>query len=112
MKEIRFLLELQIDSPKVLCSIFRNPVTAYEGNQGAIALAVAPKYDVVKNNIAIKYHHFQSYVANGDVDIQHIDTRVQIAYIFMKPLDAELFRYICYKLNCWYINGILICEGV
>ena len=30
MKEIEFLLEIQRETPKVLCSIFKNPVTVYK----------------------------------------------------------------------------------
>ena len=63
-------------------------------------------------HIAIKYHHFQSFVTKGDVEIQHIDTKKQLADIFVKTLDSELLRYIHYKLNNWYMNGILIYEGV
>ena len=50
-------------------------------------------------HIVIKYHHFQSFVANGDVEIKHVDTKEYIADIFMKPLDSELFGYLRYKLN-------------
>ena len=63
-------------------------------------------------HIAIKYHHIHSFSGNCDVEIQHIDTKEQIADIFTKPLDSELFRYLCYKLNSWYINGVLIHEEV
>ena len=36
MKEIEFVLKLQGDTPTVLCSLFKNPVTVYKENQGAI----------------------------------------------------------------------------
>ena len=55
----------------------------------------------LKKHIAIKYHHFQSFVENGDVKIEHVDIKEQIADIFMKPLDSELFGYIRYKINGW-----------
>ena len=51
--------------------------------------------------IAIKYHHFWSFVVNGDVDILHIDTKEQITDIFAKALDSELFVYLHYKFNGW-----------
>ena len=44
--------------------------------------------------IMIKDHKFWSFVANSDVETQHIDTKEQIADILMKPLDSELFRYL------------------
>ena len=46
------------------------------------------------------------------VEIQHIDTKEQIVDIFTKLLEYELFQYLRYKLNPWYINGIILCEGV
>ena len=83
MKEIEFVLKLQWDNLTVLCSIFEKPVT--------------PRM----KNIAIKYHDFRSFVANGDVDIKQVDTKDQIADIFTKPLDYELFGYLRYTINGW-----------
>ena len=85
----------------MLSIIFENPVTVHEDNQGSIALTVTPKIRPCTKHIAIKYHHLQSFVANGDVEIEHIDTKEQITAIVMKPLDSELFGYIQYKLNGW-----------
>ena len=85
----------------MLCSIFGNPFTVHKYNQVAIAIAVDPQMRPCTNHIAIKYHHFWSFVANGDVQIQYIDTKEQIPDIFMKPLDSELFLCLCYKLNYW-----------
>ena len=42
MKEIGSVLKLQIDTPKVMYGIFKNPVTVHKDNQGYIALAVSP----------------------------------------------------------------------
>ena len=63
-------------------------------------------------HISIKYHHFQVFVANGHVKIKHFDTKEQIADIFTKPLDSELFGYLLYKINVWQVNGILLLKGV
>ena len=44
IKEIEFVLKLQKDTPTVLCSLLQEPlmpVTVYEDNQGAIAIAVS-----------------------------------------------------------------------
>ena len=101
MKGVYLILELQGDTLKVLCSIFEKPVTYHENNRGEIAFSVSPKMKLCTNHIAIKYHHFRSLVANGDVHIQHIDTKEHIADTFTKPLDYGLFGYLCYKLNGW-----------
>ena len=101
MKDIELLLKLQGDTPAVMYSIFKNKVTVHEDNQRAIALAVASKMWPRTKHIAIKYHHFRSFVVNGDVEIQHIDIKEQITDIFMKPIDYELFGYIRYNNNSW-----------
>ena len=37
-------------------------------------------------------HHLRIFVANGDVDIKHVDIKEQIVDIFTKPLDSDFFR--------------------
>ena len=96
MNYIEFVLKLQGDAPMALCSIFENPVTVYEDNQGAIELVGSLKMRPQTKNIMIKYHYFQSFVVNSDVDIKYVDNKEQIADIFTKPLDSELFGYLHY----------------
>ena len=71
-KEIEFIFDIQGDTPKVLCSLSERKVTAQEDNQGAIAIAVMRPHT---KHITINYHNFRSFVANGDIEIQHIDTK-------------------------------------
>ena len=94
MKEIKSVTNFQGSTPAVLCSIFENPFAVHEENQGAIALAVAPQMRPRMKHIVIKYHHLQSFVANGDIGIRHIGTKEHITAIFMKQLDSELFVYL------------------
>ena len=75
MKEIGLVIELQLDTPKVLCGIFKNTITVHKDGQGAIALKVSPQIWPHTKHITIKYHQNQSFVANRDVYIQHIDTK-------------------------------------
>ena len=78
----------------MLCSLFENPVTVYENNQGVIALPVYPKIQPRTKHIAIKYHHFRSFFVNGDVEIKHVDTKEQISDILMKSLYYNMFEYL------------------
>ena len=82
MKDIEFMLKLQGDAPMVLCSLFENPFTVQEYNQGVIALVFAPQMRPCTNHIMIKYHHFHIFLKYGDVEIQNVDTKEQIADIF------------------------------
>ena len=75
MKEIEFLLELKGYTPTVLCSIFENPVSGFEDNQGAISLTVSRQMQPRTKHIKRKYHYFRSFFLNGDVEIKHVDTK-------------------------------------
>ena len=75
----------------MLLSHLKNPVTVHEYNQGAITLAVDLQIRPFTKHTTIKHHHFWSFITNGDIEIQHIDTKEQITDIFTKPLDSELF---------------------
>ena len=59
MKKIEFVFKLQGDTLTVMSSIFENPVTVHEDNQGAITLAVALKIRPRTKHIAIKYQKFR-----------------------------------------------------
>ena len=61
MKEIEFVLNLQGDTMTVLFSLFENPITVHEDNQGVIKLAVAMQMQPGTKHIAIKYHHFWKF---------------------------------------------------
>ena len=73
--KIYFLLKLQGDTPKVLCSIFENTFTFHEDNQGAVTLAVSLSMRSHTKYIAIKYPHFRIFFTDGDIEIQHIDIK-------------------------------------
>ena len=80
---------------------FQKPFRVHKYNQEANTLAVAPQMRPCTKNIAIKYHQFQSFVANGNIKIKYVDIKEQITYIFMKPSDTKLFIFLRYKLNSW-----------
>ena len=82
-------------------AFFSKTVTFTEENQGSIALAVAPQMLTNTKHIAMKYHHVWSFVANGEFEIKHVDTKEHITDIFTMPLDTKLFGYLCYKINGW-----------
>ena len=72
-------------------SIYENSFTVHKDNQWTVAIAVDLQLGPHTQKFLIKYHHFQSYPAKGDIYIKHVHTKEQIADIFTKPLDHELF---------------------
>ena len=75
--------------------------TVFEDNKGCVELANAPKMRPRTKHIALKYHHFRSHVASGDVKIKWIDTKHQLADIFTKPLAESLFTSLRSLLLGW-----------
>ena len=61
-----------------------------------IAMAESIKFTPRTKHIAIKYHHFRSrvqltYNPTGDIRIRYINTKLQLADIFTKPVDDTTF---------------------
>ena len=94
MHELRNVYELAEDKPLINCTLF-------EDNNGALQLAREPKYRPRTKHITLKYHHFRQYVKQGFIDIQPIDTKLQIADIFTKPLETNQFVFLRKKLCGW-----------
>ena len=83
--------------------------TVFEDNNGALALATAPKLTPRTKHIAVKYHFFKSHIAgaNGADDdgtgiyIKKIESENQKADIFTKGLPLEDFERIRGFLMGW-----------
>ena len=78
-------LPVDVLSPIIHCRLF-------EDNSGAIEIAKVPKMHPQTKHLNIKYHHFCSFVQDGSVSVHHVGTEDQIADIFTKPLNMELFQ--------------------
>ena len=94
MKEVSFIFDKHIPKPEVFCKVS-------EENRNCIAVAESNKSSPRKKHIAIKHHHFQSFVQNKILQICCIDTREQAAKNSTKPLDGALFTYLRRKLYGW-----------
>jgi len=92
--EFKTILELPDPLPKVHCKVF-------EDNSSCIKVAKAPSMTPRTKHIALKYHHFRSFIRNGSIEIIHIGTSEQIADILTKPLTGEVFKYLRKKLMGW-----------
>jgi hypothetical protein len=94
MKEVQEFLPVNKSEPKFFCQV-------WEDNASCIKVAESPKYTPRTKHIALKYHHFRQFVANGTIRIHSIGTLEQTADIFTKPLDAVKFVYLRKKLCGW-----------
>ena len=75
MKEVSFIFDIHIPKPEFFCKVF-------EENRNCIAVAESNKFSPRTKHIAIKYHHFQSFVKNKIIQICCIGKREQAAKTF------------------------------
>ena len=103
VEDVLAILKIEYTVPKVQYKNSKMLLTAavYEDNRGALELAKMPKLRPRTKHIALKYHHFCEHVRNGKVCICAIDTREQLADIFMKALPHEAFQYLHHKICRW-----------
>jgi hypothetical protein len=50
-------------------------------------------------HIAIRYHFLRDHQQKGDIEIAYINTKYQLADIFIKPLDEKTFTELRNELN-------------
>ena len=66
--------------------------TLFEDNSGALTLAKAPAMRPRTKHINVKYHHFRSSVAKGEVEIESVGTDDQAADYLTKMSDEVTFK--------------------
>ena len=67
-------------------------------------MAMSEKFTPRTKHIALKYHHFRSFLHNKTgpkIQIQYCRTEDQKADILTKPLPDELFFRLRYMLSGW-----------
>jgi hypothetical protein len=61
-------------------------------NKSAIELVKNPVHHERSKHIDVRFHFIREHMKNDDVEMTHVASRDQVAYIFTKPLSAELFN--------------------
>ena len=70
----------------------------FEENNSALEIAKTPKMRPRTKYIAIKYHHFRTYIQNGNIKIEKVDTTEQEVDFLTKSLVIQLFCYLRRKV--------------
>ena len=68
-------------------------------NESAICIVKNPVQHSKTKHIEIRNHFIRDHVARGDIVIDHVPTKDQLADIFAKPLDDARFCYLRNELN-------------
>ncbi|KAL7561436.1 hypothetical protein ACA910_009292 [Epithemia clementina (nom. ined.)] len=95
LNELRsFKIPIPFCKPKIKCQVF-------EDNAACIEVSKEPKLRPRTKHLAVRLFHFRQYVERGDITIQHISSKEQLADIFTKPLPRDQFRNLRNKIMNW-----------
>ena len=86
LKEVNTVFPVHVKTPTFVCQIHD-----HEDNQLCITMATSQKFTPRTKHIALKYHHFHSFVKDGRIKISYCRTTEQKADILTKPLADDLF---------------------
>jgi cell fate regulator YaaT (PSP1 superfamily) len=60
-------------------------------NTSAISVAKNSVFHKRMRHLERRHHFLRDHVEKGDIEMRYIDTKIQLADIFTKPLDASRF---------------------
>jgi hypothetical protein len=79
---------------KMHCKVF-------EDNSGALEIAKVHKYRPRTKHLNVKLHHFCDYVTRGEISINPINTKDQLADYLTKPVTAETLQRLRKEVMGW-----------
>ena len=94
MTELDVIFPINLMKPKQFCEVF-------EDNEACILMATNIKFTPHMNHLALNYHHFQSWITKGLLEVVHVPTTQQIADTFTKPLEYNQFKEFRYEICGW-----------
>ncbi len=94
LTEFDVIFPIHLPKPKLYCKVF-------EDNEACISMAKSLKFTPRTKHLALKYHHFKSWIKQGILEIVHVPTNEQIADTMTKPLEYQLFKKFRYSINGW-----------
>ena len=94
LRELSASVQFEQNTPIIHC-------TVHEDNKGCIDLVEIPKMRPRTKHIALKYHHFRTFVKNKTVSVRYCETALQIADIFTKPLNDTQFAALRKMMMGW-----------
>ena len=95
MEEINTTFPILLGAPEFI-------FTVHEDNQSCIKMEQADKFSPRTKHIALKYHHFRSFVKSKRVAVKYFSTEMKKADILTKPLSDALFFCLCHMLIGWW----------
>ena len=82
-------------------------VPLYCDNESAIKIAHNPVPHSKKKHIPIRQYFLCDHVLKGDISIEHVKTKEQLADIYTNPLDEKRFSKLWCELNILESSNVL-----
>ena len=70
------------------------PLVIREDNQACMAFAKNPGEHSRTKHIHYRYHFIRSQIKNGEIVLEAVESKEQLADIFIKALEPKLFKYL------------------
>ena len=101
LKRIVIAIALGLNLDKEIIGTIKSDV--WEDNAGALTLRKLEllKYTPRSKHYAIKYHWFREFIQSGEVVLDKVDTKVQLADLLTKSLTGEHFVRLRKLLMGW-----------
>lgn len=77
----------------------RKCVQMYVDNQFAIKLTTKLEFHKKTRHIDIRFHSVRDNFEKGEIDVEYVETKQQLADMFTKPLSRQLLRYLVDKIG-------------
>lgn len=78
---------------------FEAPLKLWCENLGTTYLCANPVFHTRTKHVEINYHFVRDKVAKGEIQVNFISTKDQLADLFTKPLPSKRFTFLRDKLN-------------
>nr|GEW98365.1 hypothetical protein [Tanacetum cinerariifolium] len=78
---------------------FYDKVPIYCDSKSAIAISCNPVKHTRTKHIDVRYHFIKDHVEKGTIELYFIDTKYQLADLFMKSLPEARFKFLVKKLG-------------
>ena len=75
------------------------PVVVYEDNQRAIAIAKNEGYHSRAKHIYLRYQFIRDQVKNKVIQLEYIETKLQLADFLSKAISTKKFQFLVAKAN-------------
>jgi hypothetical protein len=76
-------------------------------NTSAISVAKNPVFHKKMRHVERRHHFLRDLVEKGDIEMRYIDTKIQLADIFTKPLDSSRFANLRREISVCHPYGLV-----